>query len=128
MENKKIRVAIYCRAATDGQAETALEAQRARLRAYAEEQGYNVVKEIAEVAKGNTLCRPGIRELYGLAHRHAIDKVLAVNIDRFGRNTGDVLRMEGKLKKQHVRLDTPQGNPLPDYREMVRAFGRRRIM
>lgn len=128
MENKKIRVAIYCRVATDGQAETALEAQRARLRAYAEEQGYNVVKEIAEVAKGNTLCRPGIRELYGLAHRHAIDKVLAVNIDRFGRNTGDVLHMEGKLKKQHVRLDTSQGNPLPDYRKMVRAFDRRHIM
>jgi len=128
MENKKIRVAIYCRVATDNQAETALEAQKSCLRAYAEEQGYNIVKEIDEVAKGNTLCRPGIRELYGLAHCHAIDKVLAVNIDRFGRNTGDVLLMEGKLKKQHIRLDTPQGNPLPDYRKMVQALDRRRIM
>lgn len=86
------------------------------------------MKEISEVAKGNTLDRPGIRELYGLAHRHAIDKVLAVNIDRIGRNPGDVLHMEGKLKKQHVRLDTPQGDPLLDYSKMTRALGRRHIV
>ncbi|MCB6415048.1 recombinase family protein [Faecalimonas umbilicata] len=127
-EKKKIRVAIYCRMATDNDSRQGLEMQKERLRQYAQQQGYDIVKEISEVAKGTTLCRPGIRELYGLAHRHAIDKVLAVNIDRFGRNIEDVLRMEGKLKKQHVRLDTPQGNPLPDYRKMVRAFGRRHIM
>lgn len=125
---KKIRVAIYCRVATDGQSETVLEVQIANLRTYAEEQGYYIVKEISEVAKGNTLDRPGIRELYGLAHRHAIDKVLAVNIDRIGRNPGDVLHMEGKLKKQHVRLDTPQGDPLLDYSKMTRALGRRHIV
>jgi len=125
-ENKKLRVAIYCRMAIDnGQG---LEVQKEQLHRYAQQQGYDIVKEIAEVAKGNTSSRPGIRELYSLAHRHAIDKVLAVNIDRFGRNPGDVLRIEGKLKKQHVHLDTPQGNPLQAYRKMTRAIVRRNIM
>lgn len=109
IQDRKIRAALYCRVATDTDGGQSLEAQRERLRLYAGEQGYMVVAEIAEVAKGLSLDRPGIREVCGLAHRHAMDEVLAVNIDRFGRNTCDVLRFEGKLKKQHVRLNTPQG-------------------
>ena len=120
-EGRKIRVAIYCRMATDNDNVQGLELQKEKLRRYAGQKGYEIVKEIAEVAKGNTLCRPGIRELYRLAHCHSIDMALSVNIDRFGRNAGDVLRMEDKLKKQHVRLDTLQGNPLPGYRKMMQA-------
>lgn len=99
-ESGKPRVALYCRVATDHDEGRSLEAQKERLRQYAERQGYTVVAEVAEVGGGLSLDRPGIRELSGLAHRHAMNEVLAVNIDRFGRNTGDVLRFEGKLKKQ----------------------------
>lgn len=121
-ENRKPRVALYCRVATDHDEGRSLEAQKERLRQYAERQGYAVVAEVSEVGGGLSLDRTGIRELVGLAHRHAMDEVLAVNIDRFGRNTGDVLGFEGKLKKQHVRLNTPLGNPLRDYRRIYRAF------
>lgn len=120
-ESRKLRVAIYCRMATDNNMQ-GLELQKEKLRRYAWQQGYEIVKEIAEVAKGNTLCRPGIRELYRLAHCHSIDMALAVNIDRFGRNAGDVLRMENKLKKQHVLLDTLLGNPLTSYRKMMQVI------
>lgn len=65
-EKKKIRVAIYCRMATDNDSRQGLEMQKDRLRQYARQQGYDIVKEISEVAKGATLCRPDIRELYGL--------------------------------------------------------------
>lgn len=121
-ESRRLRVAIYCRIATDNDNVQGLELQKEKLRRYAGQQGYEIVNEIAEVAKGNTLYRPGIRELYRLAHCHSIDMALAVNIDRFGRNAGDVLRMEDKLKKQHVRLDTLQGNPLQGYRKMMQTI------
>lgn len=120
--DKKIRVAIYCRVATDTESGPGLEIQKERLRHYAAEQRYDIVKEIIEIAKGDTLERAGIREICGMARRHAMDKVLAVNMERFGRKTGDVLRLESGLKKQHVRLDTPQGNPLAGYRKMTQAF------
>lgn len=124
-ESGKPRVALYCRVATDHDEGRSLEAQKERLRQYAERQGYTVVAEVAEVG-GLSLDRPGIRELSGLAHRHAMNEVLAVNIDRFGRNTGDVLRFEGKLKKQRVRLNTPLENPLRDYRRILRSFAPRK--
>lgn len=125
-ESGKPRVALYCRVATDHDEGRSLEAQKERLRQYAERQGYTVVAEVAEVGGGLSLDRPGIRELSGLAHRHAMNEVLAVNIDRFGRNTGDVLRFEGKLKKQRVRLNTPLENPLRDYRIILRSFAPRK--
>lgn len=123
--DKKIRVAIYCRVATDTDSGRGLEIQKEQLRWYAEKQGFDIVGMVAEVAKGNTLARPGLRELYDLARNHSMDKVLAVNMGRFGRNPEDVWRLENKLKRQQVRLDTPQGNPLPDYREMARVFRHR---
>lgn len=122
----KPRVVLYCRVATDHDEGRSLEAQKERLRQYAERQGYAVVAEVSEIGGGLSLDRPGIRELSGLAYRHAMDEVLAVNIDRFGRNTGDVLRFEGKLRKQHVCLNTPLGNPLRDYRRILRAFMERK--
>lgn len=125
-ESGKPRVALYCRVATDHDEGRGLEAQKERLRQYAERQGYTVVAEVAEIGGGLSLDRPGIRELSGLAHRHAMDEVLAVNIDRFGRNTGDVLRFEGKLKKQRIQMNTPLGNPLRNYRRILRAFMERK--
>lgn len=110
--DKKIRVAMYCRMATATDSGPGIEIQKERLRKYAEQQGYDTVKEIIEIAKGDTLERAGIREICSMARRHAIDKVLAVNMERFGRKTEDVLRLEGILKKKYVGLDTPQGNPL----------------
>ena len=61
--NGKLRVALYCRVATDADEGKSLEAQKEKLRKYAEQQGYKVVEEIAEVAKGNTLRRAGIRRV-----------------------------------------------------------------
>lgn len=124
-KDKRIKVAMYCRMATATDGGPGIEKQKEQLRQYAEQQGYDIVKEIIEIAKGDTLERAGIREICSMARRHAMDKVLAVNMERFGRKTEDVLRLEDNLKKQNVRMDTPQGNPLAGYGEMVRAFGRR---
>ena len=111
MENQeKTRVAIYCRVATDTDEGRSLQAQKERLRDYAEQQGYKIVAEIAEVGSGLSLHRPGIRELNGLAFCHAMDEVLTLNISRIGRNTVDVFQLADNMKKCGVSIRTKEGS------------------
>lgn len=119
---KKIRAAIYCRMATDNDNSRGLEMQKSYLRNYAQAQGYAVVAEVSEVAKGLSLDRPGIRELLGLAAQSNIEEILVTNLSRISRNTGDLIRFEEKLGKQHIRLNTPQGNPLAGFRGIEQVF------
>ena len=119
---KKIRAAIYCRMATDNDERRGLEMQKSYLRNYAQAKGYAVVAEVSEVAKGLSLERPGIRELLGLAAQSRIEEILVTNLSRISRNTGDLLRFEEKLGKQHIWLNTPQGNPLAGFRGIEQAF------
>lgn len=100
-----------------------LEVQKERLRVYAKERGYDIVAEIAEIGSGLSLNRPGIREMAGLAHRHMIDAVLVSDISRLCRDCGQTLRLEGKLKKQGVSIESMKGNPLPEYRRARIALG-----
>ena len=79
------RVAIYCRVATADQHDMAMESQVQSLRDYAEAQGYNIVDIIRECGTGTTMERPGIRTLYALAGRRAMDEVLARSISRYTR-------------------------------------------
>ena len=120
---KAMRVAVYCRRARADQDDTLLEMQKERLRGYAKERGYDIVAEIAEIVSGLSLNRPGIREMAGLAHRHMIDAVLVSDISRLCRDCGPVLRLEGKLKKQGVSIESMKGNPLPEYRKARIALG-----
>ena len=84
---------------------------------------YDIVAEIAEIGSGLSLNRPGIREMAGLAHRHMIDAVLVSDISRLCRDCGQTLRLEGKLKKQGVSIESIKGNPLPEYRRARIALG-----
>lgn len=119
---KEIRVAIYCRMATDNDESRGLEIQKSQLRNYAQAQGYAVVAEVSEVAKGLSLDRPGIRELLNLAAQSRIEEILVANLSRISRNTGDLIRFEEKLGKRHIRLNTPQGSRLPDFRGIEQVF------
>ena len=114
---KTMRVAVYCRLARADQNDTLLEVQKERLRIY------DIVAEIAEIGSGLSLNRPGIREMAGLAHRHMIDAVLVSDISRLCRDCGQALRLEGKLKKQGVSIESMKGNPLPEYRRARIALG-----
>ncbi len=109
-ETKKMKVAIYCRTATDNDKNQNLESQKEKLLHYAKQQGYTVVKTIAEKASGSNIDRSGIRTIYGLAEKHDIDAVLAVDYARLGRNSLDMINLEKTLKKWHVQLETLQSN------------------
>lgn len=104
--NGKLRVALYCRVATDADAGKSLEAQKEKLRKYAEQQGYKVVEEIAEVAKGNTLRRAGIRRVYQLGYNKAMDLVLTETSSRFARPANLLLRFHRKLRGYGVQAIT----------------------
>ena len=121
-DKKGIRVAIYCRMATDNDEGRGLEMQKGQLRRYAQAHGYAVAAEVSEVAKGLSLDRLGIRELLGLAGQGCIEEILVVNLSRISRNTAGLLRFEEMLGKQNIRLNALQGNPLAGFRGIEEAF------
>ncbi len=123
-DKKGIRVAIYCRMATDNDECRGLEMQKSQLRSYAQAHGYAVMAEVSEVAKGCSLDRPGIRELLSMAAQDRIEEILVANLSRILRNTADLLRFEEKLGKKDIRLNALQGNPLAEFRGIERAFQR----
>lgn len=114
------RVVLYCRVATDVDEGRSLAMQKQRLRAYAEQCGYEVVAEVSDIGSGRTLDRPGIRTVFRMAHQHLMDMVVSVNHSRFCREPSLLLRLAGKLKKQHVTLDTPQGGIPEQFRQMAK--------
>lgn len=125
-DKKGIRVAIYCRMATDNGECRGLEMQKGQLRRYAQAHGYAVMAEVSEVAKGSSLDRPGIRELLSMAAQDRIEEILVANLSRISRNTADLLRFEEKLGKQDIRLNALRGNPLAEFRGIEQAFQRQK--
>ncbi len=115
------RAVLYCRVATDSDESRSLELQKEKLRRFAEEQGYTVMAEVADYGSGLPFDRSGIKELFWLSHRRMIDVVLAENLSRIGRDMKTLLRIEGKLKKQHITIKTPQQEEtaLPNIRKFL---------
>lgn len=105
---EKMRIVVYCRVATEGQ----LDMQKESLRRYAEEQGYTVVEEIAEVAKGSTLRRAGIRRIYQLGYNKAADMVLVESVSRISRHVGHVGAFYNKVKGYGMEVETRREGPL----------------
>jgi DNA invertase Pin-like site-specific DNA recombinase len=104
-----MKVVIYCRVASPGQAEfDALEQQEQRLRAFAAEQGHDVVGCVCETGAGTTLERPGILTLQTIAACGAMDAVLAMNLIRLARNTIDLLALGKTLQANGVGILTAQ--------------------
>lgn len=120
MENKtdvgkntaKRRAVLYCRVATDSDEGRSLEMQKEKLRRFAEQQGYTVVEEIAEVAKGNTLRRSGIRRVYQLGYNKATDLVLTETSSRFARSANLLLRFNRKLDGYGIQAISRREGPM----------------
>ncbi|MBQ8233141.1 MAG: recombinase family protein [Lachnospiraceae bacterium] len=108
-----VKAVIYCRVGRAENEKEALEVQKERLRAFAAEKGYTIVGEICDVGSGLSLERGGIKEVYALAHRHAMDKVIATDETRFCKDINKLGCYKGKLKKQHVDTET-MAEPIVD--------------
>lgn len=123
MEKKKIRAAIYCRMATDNDKAQGLEMQKEMLRRYAEQNGYTVVEEIGEVAKGNTLRRKGIRRIYQLGYKGEIDVVLVESSSRIARSGLLLGKFCSKLTGYGVKAISRKEGPLPEVCSLLLLLG-----
>lgn len=106
------RAVLYCRVAADSDGGRSLDMQMENLRRFAEQQGYTVVEEISEVAKGSSLRRPGIRRVYQLGYNKAADFVLTESSSRFARPVNLLLRFTDKLDGYGVQAISRREGPL----------------
>ncbi len=94
------RVAIYARVSTEDQAKEgfSLDAQRERLRAFCQAQGWTVAKEYVDDGHtGRDTKRPAYQQM--MAERDGWDKVLVVKMDRIHRNSRNFMEMMDDLRR-----------------------------
>jgi len=83
------RTVAYLRVSTDKQADrgVSLDAQRAKVRAYAELYDLDLVEIIVDAgASAKTLDRPGLQRALGMLRRRDADALLVVKLDRLTRS------------------------------------------
>jgi DNA invertase Pin-like site-specific DNA recombinase len=83
------RTVAYLRVSTDKQADRgiSLDAQRAKVKAYAELYDLDLVDVIVDAgASAKTLDRPGLQRALGMLRRHEADALLVVKLDRLTRS------------------------------------------
>jgi site-specific DNA recombinase len=87
-----LRVIGYPRVSTDEQSEegVSLQAQVAKMRAYAELYGIEIVDIVEDAGfSAKTLDRPGLKSVLARLKRKEVDGILVSKLDRLSRNVGD---------------------------------------
>lgn len=103
------RVVLYQRVSTAAQAADGhgLDAQRARLDAFAAERGMEVVEVIADEGQsGKDLKRPGMQRVIELAEAGLIDGLVVTKTDRVSCSLRDLLNLIEVFRKHGVALVT----------------------
>ena len=87
MVRKEIKFVAYLRVSTDKQGASGLgiEAQRACIRAYARERGWQELVEIVEVESGRNAARPKLQEALALCRVHRCTLIVA-NVSQLSRS------------------------------------------
>ena len=92
MSAAKLKVIAYPRVSSDEQAEegVSLQAQVAKMRAYAELYGIEIVDVVEDAGfSAKTLDRPGLQSILARLKRKEIDGILVAKLDRLSRNVAD---------------------------------------
>ena len=106
---KAIGCYLYTRVSTAMQVDGySLDAQKDKLRKYADFQGYQIVREYSDAGKSgkNIDGRPGFMQMMKDIENHADDVsyVLVFKLSRFGRNTADILNSLQLMQDYGVNL------------------------
>lgn len=105
MSEKKFRVVLYCRVATQNQIDDApLEGQSDCLRQYAGNNGLEVIGEVRAYEKGLTMDRPGWYNVLSLAAREKADAVLVTELGRVARDPLVVMGTMKELSKNDLMI------------------------
>ncbi len=96
---------IYARYSTDSQREESIEGQIRECTAYAEKNGFTVVKHYIDRAiSAKTDNRPQFQQMIKDSERGIFDVIIVWKLDRFARNRYDSARYKTQLKKNGVKL------------------------
>ncbi len=119
-----MRVCVYCRV---GNAEQlggmAMDAQRSRVKRFAEDKGWKIVKEVCEYGVGAAMTRPGLQEIAGLVRAGQVDLVLIQNLPRLSRRQQEAGAFLEHLHRYNVTLfSIGEGLALPPHQELNTAL------
>ena len=98
---------IYARYSSAGQRDVSIEQQLRDVRAFAEREGYLVIREYCDRAKSgykNVGSRTEFQRMMKDAESGSFDTVLAWKVDRFGRSREDSAIYKGRLKRFGVSV------------------------
>lgn len=99
------KAAIYARFSSDNQRDESIDAQVRAIEAYAERNGYEIVKEYKDKAKSATTDRrPGFQKMIKESALGLFEVVIVHKLDRFSRDRYDSATYKRKLKANGVRL------------------------
>ena len=96
---------VYMRYSHAGQSETSIDGQRAAIEAFAQKNGYNIIREYIDRARSATTDdRPQFHKLVNDSAKHQFEAVLVYQFDRFARNRYDSATYKTRLKKNGVKV------------------------
>lgn len=126
------RAAEYLRYSSDMQNEATIHAQRRIVKAYAEQEGYNIVKSYVDEAESATTSdnRTAFLEMLSDAKKGYFDYIIVWQFSRFARNKEESVIYKAMLRKIGVRVisatektdDTPSGKLLEGILEVLNQY------
>ena len=115
-----MRVCVYCRVGNAEQLDgMAMNAQRSKGKRFAEDKGWQIVKEVCEYGVGAAMTRPGLREIAELVRAGQVDLVLIQNLSRLSRRKQEADGFLNLLHQHNVTLfSIDEGLALPPHQEL----------
>ena len=115
-----MRVCVYCRVGSAEQLDgMAMDAQRSRVKRFAEDRKWQIVKEVCEYGVGAAMTRPGLREIAELVRAGQVDLVLIQNLSRLSRRKQEADGFLNLLHQHNVTLfSIDEGLALPPRQEL----------
>ena len=115
-----MRVCVYCRVGSAEQLDgMAMDAQRSRVKRFAEDRKWQIVKEVCEYGVGAAMTRPGLREIAELVRAGQVDFVLIQNLSRLSRRKQEADGFLNLLHQHNVTLfSIDEGLALPPRQEL----------
>lgn len=99
------RAALYARFSSDNQRLESIDAQIRAMKAYCQQQRWQIVATYVDEAKSATTDkRPNFQQMIEDSGKNLFDIVLVHKLDRFSRNRYDSAIYKSKLKKNHVSI------------------------
>lgn len=111
MQEKNMTAVIYARYSSDRQREESIEGQIRECKAFAEENGYEIIGIYTDRAlSARTDQRPDFQRMISDSDKHLFNYVIVYALDRFSRSRYDSAIYKNKLKKNGVRVLSAKEN------------------